>query len=473
VKTESALAIAARDELARRRLSDYGLLMDPAYVPAAHTKLLCDRLEALERRDIQRLAISLPPRHGKSHHASVLFPSWYLGRNPGHQLVLASYGAELAERHSRRTRDLLRSDRYPFETRVSDTSNAQNRWETTSGGFVLATGVGGGLTGHGAHVLIIDDPIAGPEDADSATARDRLWEWFSVVARTRLMPDGVICIASTRWSHDDLTGRILASADAPNWDVLSLPAIAEENDPLEREIGAALWPAWFPVEKLPSVQRGEISSRQFESLYQQHPSPAEGNTFRRDWLEHRYPALPTNLHIIMAVDSAWKTGVSNDWSVIQTWGTDGSRFYLIDVWRERVEYPRLREIVQNLAARFRPRQILVEEAASGLAIVADLQSTALPVLGVHPHGSKVMRAEAVTPSFESGRVLLPAVAPWLEAYVSELAVFPAGKHDDQVDATSLALSGLQDYLYRTREDQSRQRLMSKAASQWRRHWRNL
>jgi hypothetical protein len=223
VDVQSALSSVARDELARRRLGDFIELLEPSYQRPKHARAIRDHLEAVERGEIDRLMMFMPPRHGKTKHVSQAFPAWVLGRRQRSQIILASYGAELAEGNSRRARSYVRDEHWPFECKVSEESRAQNRWETDGGGKVIATGCEGGLTGHGADFLIIDDPIRDRADAESESTRERLWQWYADVARTRLMPSGRIILCQTRWHDDDLAGRILNSDDGKRWTVLSLP----------------------------------------------------------------------------------------------------------------------------------------------------------------------------------------------------------------------------------------------------------
>jgi len=401
-------------------------------------------LEALERRDINKLAIFMPPRHGKTYHVSERFPAWYLGRHPGQNVILASYAAELAEASSRKARSLVTDGRWPFlDVRISGESAAVNRWHTDAGGGCIAAGVGGGLTGFGADLLIIDDPVKDRASADSESQRELAWNWYTDVARTRLMPGGIQLLAQTRWHESDLAGRILNSAGARDWTVLVLPAIAVADDPLGRVPGDALWPEAFPVEALPSVANGEISSRSFHALYQQNPRPDDGLIFKREWFSRRYRDIPQLRRIVQAVDSAWKTGIANDYSAIATWGTDGKDYFLIDVWRGRVEFPALRQIVKDQFGRYRPQALYVEEAASGLAIIAELKAnTGIPIVAIRAKGSKESRAEAITPIFESGRVRLPEGQLWLDDWIDEHVRFPVGPHDDMVDTTSIALMRL-------------------------------
>lgn len=430
-----------RTELARRDLADFCALLDPSYEPAEHTARLCAELEAVERGEVLRLAVFMPPRHGKTLHVSERFPAWYLGRHPERQVILASYSAELAESNSRRVRGLLRHPRYPFAAQVSDDSHAVNRWGTTQGGTVIAAGVGGSITGFGAHILVIDDPVKGREEADSEAFRERAWEWYREVARTRLMPGGAIVLCQTRWHEDDLAGRILV-AQPGSWRVLSLPAVAEANDQLGRATGESLWPAWFGGDELSALQ-AELGTRAWSALYQQAPTSDAGGLFRRAWMQRRHGTPPFLAYTLCSVDSAFKTGVANDYSVIATWGTDGKDFYLLDVWRERVEFPDLVHAVKAQAALHKPKAILIEDTAAGQSALQQLRrETPLPLLPVKVTAAKPARAAAVTPLFEAGKVSLPVGTAWLDAWIEEHVAFPTGRFDDQVDTTSMALARL-------------------------------
>lgn len=441
----AALREAAGEELARRDLLAFCERMDSSYERARHLELLTERLEALERREIRRLIVSMPPRHGKSRMCSQFLPAWMLGRRPTQSIVLASYAAELAEQNSRRVRELVADDRYPFlETEVSPESRAVNRWASTKGGVVIAAGIGGGLTGFGADALLIDDPVADRAAAESPAIRESTWAWYTDVARTRLHANAVQLIAATRWHEDDLTGRILSSDMGSEWEVLNLPAICDDaNDALGRAIGEALWPQRFPASELPSVEKGEISSRSFAALYGGRPLPAEGAIFKAAWFEHRYDELPPLKTIVTGADCAAKTGVANDFSAMVTVGSDGASYYLVDVLRERLEFADLARRIMSVYAEHRAERVYVEDASSGTPLIQELRrSTRLPIIGIPPRGTKVARAESVSGLFEAGKVRLPRSAPWLNVFVDEFLRFPAGKHDDMVDATSLVLSQL-------------------------------
>jgi predicted phage terminase large subunit-like protein len=404
-------------------------------------------LEAVERGEIDRLIVMMPPRHGKTMHVSQALPAWTLGRNPRAQVILASYGAELAEGNSRKARSYMRSDRWPFECRVSDESRAQNRWQTDAGGILIATGCEGGLTGYGADRLIIDDPVRDRADAESESMRDRLWSWYSDVARTRLMPRGRIVICQTRWHDDDLAGRILNSDDGKRWTVLSLLAIAEENDALGREPGEALWPERFPIAELPSVSRGEISASSFSALYQQNPLPASGASFKAEWFQNRYESPPSryNAFRVMTIDGAWSAKTNADPSALACWATDERRYYLIESLTRRLEFPDLVRLVMERYREWRPHAVVAEAAASGIPLVQMLaRESAIPIYGIPPKGDKISRVQSVSVLFETGKVMLPERASWLDAWLEEHLRFPVARHDDQVDCTSLALSWLHE-----------------------------
>ncbi len=435
----------------RNRMADFCHHMDDAYIQADHTDLLIKHLEALEKREINKLAVFMPPRHGKTYHVSERFPAWYLGKNEKHRVILASYAAELAQFNSRRARALVQDQRFPFPVRVSEGSSAVNRWDTDKGGGVIAAGVGGGLTGFGADLLIIDDPVKDRADADSETRRDATWQWYQEVARTRKMPGGVELLAQTRWHEDDLAGRILNSAGAEGWIVVQLPAIAEAGDALGRSVGEALWPTRFPAEALPSVEQGEISSRAWKALYQQQPTADEGGMFKRAWWK-RYRALPQLTRVEQYVDSAFKEGVGNDWTVIATWGGDASgNYYVLEVWRARVEFPELVHAIRDTNRRMAHLlgrssiAVVIEDKASGQSAIQQLKRDG--GISIIPYklpagSSKISRADGVTSFVEAGRVHLPEDATWVADFVDEHAAFPTGKHDDMVDTTSMALDRL-------------------------------
>jgi predicted phage terminase large subunit-like protein len=440
-----ALAPLARAELARRHLTDYAALMLPGYERAPHLDLLADHLQALERRELQRLIVSMPPRHGKSLHVSQLLPSWWLGRRPAESVILSSYAAELASANSRRARGFMLDSRYPFPgVRVSDESSAVARWHTSRGGGCLAAGVGGGITGFGADLAVVDDPVKDADEAASPTVLESIWTWWTQVLLTRLQPNAAVLLTMTRWSQGDLVGRILDAPGADAWTVLSLPAVADGPDALGRNEGDALWPDRYDRDVL-DQRRIDLGSRAFSALYQQSPTSSEGHTFKRDWLAGRYDKAPDTLEVVLAVDSSFGEGTASDYSALMVVGSDRSFFYVLDCVRGRWEFPALLSQIGKVSGRWTPRVVLIEDTGSGKSALQALRDgTKLQVVGVKTGGrSKVSRAEAVSPSFEAGRVLFPSqVVAWRDPLIEELADFPGGKYDDQVDAFVYALERL-------------------------------
>jgi predicted phage terminase large subunit-like protein len=443
------VALIAADEQFRRvaeridaqdSLAGFCERMDPTYARARHADLLIEHLEAVERGDIRRLMVFEPPRHSKTYHVSERFPAWATGRNPKVQGILASYGAELAERNSRVIRNLLRDERWPFPgVGVSEDSGAVNRWSTNHGGIWVAAGVGGAMTGFGADLLLIDDPVKGRAEADSETFRETAWSWYTEVARTRLMPGGRIVVCQTRWHEDDLAGRLLNSNNASQWTVLRLPALADEpDDPLARPMGAALWPEWFGVDALNEIKADlttEQGARAWQSLYQQRPTADEGGQFKRAWFSERWDTAPPVSLKVMAVDAAFKAGVMNDYSAIVVAGAGENSFPVLDVHQGRWEYPELKRTIVEMYAEWLPHAILIEDTAAGQSVIQELRlSTRHPVIPIKVSASKEARAATVAPVCESGRVLLPRSGRNVGALVDQLAAFPTGLHDDMVDA---------------------------------------
>ena len=472
-------------ETARARLLFFVKLTMNAYDPQPFHVKIASALESVERGDTKRLIICMPPRYGKTELASVRFPAWFLGRNPDKRVIQASYAAGLARTFGRKARNLLTTDAYRAifdgistaqDTKAADEWNIANH----DGGYISA-GVGGGLTGHGGDVCLIDDPFSGPEDAQSKLMRDKAWEWYTDVLKTRVQGLSAIILIQTRWHEDDLAGRLLAEDDTcercnkrtaehdddhpfkrlgDGWTLVEFPALTETDDGYD-----ALWPARHDVGEL--LRLRAQNPRTFASLYQQRPAPQEGNLFKREWFQHVYRDLPENSYCIQAIDTAYKTGVGNDYSVIATWATNGTNYYLVDIWRGRVEYPDLRRMIAAKAEQYKPRGILIEDAASGQSVIQDLRrNTPLPIIPERPKGSKEDRADAVSHVFESGRVFVPD-QPWVATWMDEHLIFPNGTNDDQVDTTSMALGRL---VLRTPEQ--RQSVPIGVTSSEERPWRN-
>ena len=415
------------------------------YQPATHHHAIAEALKRVAQGKCKRLMIFMPPRHGKSMLASEYFPAWYMARNPEHQVIAATYAQGLADDFGRKVRNLISSSTFGEvfpATQLMDDSQSVNRFHLRDRGAYFAVGAGGPITGRGAHLLLIDDPIKGREDAESDTMRRRLKDWYTSVARTRLMPGGAIVLIQTRWHEDDLAGWLLKEHAHEGWEVLNLPALAEPGDPIGREEGEALWPACYPVDELQTIRRS-VGGRDWSALYQQRPSAVEGSVFKRQhWqyftpTEHNPKALLESLGIIRVIqawDTAFKTGTLNDYSVCVTIGVAKTRYYVLDVWREKVEFPELKRALIAQSEKWASHSVLVEDTAAGQSLLQEMRrNTRLPLLAVQADRDKMARAHAITATHEAGLVHLPEGAHWLGDFVDEMASFPNAAHDDQVD----------------------------------------
>ena len=425
---------------------------------APYVELMASRLEDCRRGKIRRLIVNLPPRSLKSHSVSIAFPAWLLGHNPAVEIIVASYGQDLADKLARDTRTIIEADWYKalFPTRLS-ASKAVNDFATTAGGVRMATSVGGVLTGRGADVIIIDDPLK-PDQALSEVGRKTVNEWYdnTLLSRLNNKRTGCIIIVMQRLHQDDLVGHVLAQDD---WTMLSFPAIAEEPERARfdtpygprlfvRQPGEALHPEREAVQEY-ELMRGRIGLYNFSSQYQQRPIPVSGNLVKREWLRFYSPEeLPLRfLRIVHSWDTAAKTSELNDFSVCTTWGVDRENYYLMDVFRRRLNYPDLKRAIVFQAERFDAGEIVIEDKSSGTQLIQDLQNDGVRTVIEYkppPGADKVMRLHACSDRFENGRVFLPVNAPWLEEYLLELVGFPGTKHDDQVDSTTQALDHLRE-----------------------------
>ena len=427
-----------RRRQARNHLLPFCKYTYPGYQEAEHLKELAIKLEAVEGGKIKRLMVFMPPRHGKSEIASIRFPAWCYGKNPQYQIIGCSYAEGLAYSFSYAIRETISSPSYQrLWARELDKAGAV-RWQIAGKenkrDSYIAAGVGGGITGEGGDFLLIDDPVKNAEEAESQVYRDKVWEWYTTTARTRLQPNGAIILIMTRWHKDDLAGRLLEQArldpQADQWEILHLKAI---------EDGQALWAEKYDLAALENI-RASIGGRSFAALYQGEPTVAEGNIIKREWWKY-YSIRPSFTRIIHSWDTAFKKGSSNDYSVCTVWGETQSGYYLLDVWRARVEFPELKRVAITLNDRDHPSAVLIEDRASGQSLIQEImRDSKLPVIAIKVDTDKETRVNAISPLIEAGRVFLPESAPWLHDYIEELSAFPNGDHDDQVDSTSQALN---------------------------------
>lgn len=438
---------------ARKGLSYFTLHTKPDYLLGWVHKEICDELDRFLQdvadKKSPRLIITMPPRSGKSELVSRRFPAFALGRNPELQIIATSYSSDLSQRFNRDVQRVIDDEKY-FDL-FPNTRLSNSRVRTDSRGSYIRTsdlfeivghagayrscGVGGGITGQGADILIIDDPIKDRAQAGSKTIRDSIWDWYTSTAYTRLSPGGGVIVMATRWHTDDLIGRLIQRmGEGDTFRIVNYPAIAE-HDELHRKAGEALHPERYPLSTLLQIQK-TIGSRDWEALYQQHPVPDGGALFKLEWFR-RWTAtsLPPEFdHTLMSWDMTFKDSKNSDYVVGQVWGKKGPNFYLLDQVRGQWDFVKTKEMVRVLAQKW-PRVVrkLVEDKANGSAVISELKSTVSGFVPITPTESKEARASSVTPYFEAGNVFIPedTEAPWVPHYVSELLEFPAGSHDDQ------------------------------------------
>ena len=391
--------------------------------------MIAQRLEAVERGEIDRLMIFMPPRHGKSELASKRFPAWCLGRDPKRQIIAASYNSDLANDFGRNVRNLVAEPEFgqvfPGVTLAPD-SQAANRMNTNHGGTYVAAGVGTAVTGRGAHIALIDDPFKDREEADSERRRDVVWDWYRSTLYTRLMPGGAIVLIQTRWHEDDLAGRLLEQ-ERDQWEVLELPALHPDR--------GALWPEWYNEEALRRI-KDTIGPREWSALYQQQPQPDEGTFFQRGWFR-TWDKLP-ECRFYLTSDFAVTDG-GGDYTVLTVWGiaSDGD-VYRAAQWKGQTTSDVWIEQMLDLVARWKPLAAFGEGGVIQKAVEPMLRRRMrernvhcrlewLPSVSDKPTRARSFQAMAAT-----GRVHFEAGAD-----LSEFLVFPAGKHDDEVDTASL------------------------------------
>jgi len=376
------------------------------------------------------LVVCEPPRHGKSELCSRYTPAWFLGRHPEQRVLLTSYGSQFASEWGRKARDLVADHPDVFRGEVAEQPSAAAAWGVAGhAGGMSCAGAGGPITGKPADLLILDDPVQHAEDAASASARAKSWDWWRSVALTRLEPGGRVLVIGTRWHEDDPPGRNIAE---DRYEVLLLPALAEHGDPLGRAEGEALWPERYPVSAL-EEKRTILGSYWWNALYQQRPSPAAGAVFRRDWFRY-YDTAPEHSRRYSTADLAVSAQTSRDYTCLAVWGASGEDLYLLDLVRERLDAPAVLRLLADVQARWAVPVCGVETWGRSAEFREQLRATGLPMRELKPDKDKVARAIAATPHFEAGRVFFPRQAPWLPLLESELLGFPAGSHDDQVDA---------------------------------------
>jgi predicted phage terminase large subunit-like protein len=453
-----------------------------------HLEVIAAKLTEVREGRIRRLIINLPPRHLKSLMASIAFPAWCLGLDPTAQILCVSYAQDLADKLARDCRSIMISPWYRkiFQTRLAAHRQAVQEFITTRQGYRLATSTGGVLTGRGADIILIDDPLK-PEEALSKAQRQACNEWFVHTLYSRLNDkrNGVIVIIMQRLHEDDLVGHVLGQEP---WEVVSFPAIAEADE--EHRIETILRPKWFrrrqgealhpdrePLETLDRIRR-TIGEYNFAGQYQQSPAPLGGGLVKAEWFKrYRDNERPERFdRIVQSWDTANKATELSDFSVCTTWGVQGKDLFLLGAFRRRLEYPALKRAVREQQSLFDASVVLIEDKASGTQLIQELITEGCHgVTRYQPTGDKTMRLHAQTAIIENGFVHIPETAPWLAEYLHEMTVFPNGKHDDQADSTAQFLDwfkkpfpgqGLYEYYRQRAQELEEQRKPQPVKTVW-------
>lgn len=455
-----------------------------------HLEQLAAALEALQRGDITRLMVLMPPRHGKSELVSRHFPAWALGKNPAEQIIACSYSADLASTMGVAVQRIMHQPEYreEFHARLAGTSENRGAKATTATkkaerqtffeiangpGYYLGAGVGGPITGKGFTLGIVDDPIKNRKEAESKIHRDAVWDWWVSTFLTRgeggmaLGGEERICVCLTPWHEDDLSGRILRNAreTGERWVVIRFPALAEDetslsdpsrpkfegnpdagpaNGPLfrsspgwcqdPRQPEQALWPGKFDEAKLKRIKA--TNAREWAALYQCRPAPDKGTVFEREWWQwYDTPEAVPKMHAhCFSVDASFKDLESSSYCVLQLWGIQGADRYLLKQWRRRLEFPTLLDLCRSVFP-LHPEAVtkLIEEKANGAALISMMRTEFPGLVPINPRDSKYIRAISVQDFVRAGNVYLPRYEPWAHELVDEAAAFPNGLHDDMVD----------------------------------------
>lgn len=414
---------------------------------APHIVNICAQLDRVTRGEIKRLIIQVPPRHYKSETVTVRYPVHRMMSDPSLRVIVGAYNVSLARMFGRKARRVA----VLAGRELSAEQRQQAEWETPQGGAYLCVGVGSGVTGRGAKLMIIDDPVKSREEAERDSNRDRVWDWWVNDVQTRLEPDGAAIVIMTRWHHDDLAGRLIQH-EGSDWHVVSMPAIALANDPWGREPGEALMPSRFDINRLRELQSS--MGRDFESLYQQDPQPRQGGMFQLQHLGQYVAAAPREGRRVMGWDTAATPG-RGDYTAGVLLSVSNGVWYVEHVIRAQVGPDDRRKLQRStaelLAAQYGIsgiRHVLLREGGSGGVDQAQdfirfMAGFPCAVKNVSRQGNKAQRLEPFAAQIEAGNVRIVR-GPWNAAWVNEMLSFTGheGGVDDQADATYCAFSTL-------------------------------
>jgi predicted phage terminase large subunit-like protein len=420
--------------------------MWPGFIPGRHHEVVARAFEDVVNGKNKRLIINMAPRHTKSEFASFLLPAWFLGKNPQKKVIQTSHTAELAVGFGRKVRNLIDSEEYHAvfdDVKLKADNKSAGRWATNKGGEYFSIGVGGSVTGKGADLLIIDDPHSEQEAklaAHKPDVFDAVYEWYTSGPRQRLQPGGAIIIVMTRWSLRDLTGQVIKASQTrggDEWEVIELPAIMPSGKPV--------WPEFWKLEELLALKE-ELPVGKWNAQYQQQPTAEEGAIVKREWWKRWEADRPPPCDfIIQSWDTAFLKSNRADFSACTTWGVwtseDGdTNIILLDAFKDRYEFPELKQKAYETYKEWEPDVFLVEAKAAGSPLIFELRRMGIPVSEYSPTkgNDKIVRLNAVSDLFASGRIWVPE-RKFADELIEEVAAFPAGEHDDLVDSMTQAL----------------------------------
>jgi len=429
--------------------------MQPDYKVGRHHRRLADMLMAIERGEKDRICVNIPPRHGKSQLVSIMFPAWFLGRNPNKKVMMVSHTTDLAVDFGRKVRNLINTDEYrsifPTVSLAVDSKSA-GRWNTNMGGEYYACGIGSSIAGRGADLLLVDDPHS-EQDVINGNFEvfEKAYEWFTFGARTRLMPGGRVAIIQTRWHMDDLTGRVTRDMShnerADQYEIVEFPAILDTQDKEGTPVQKPLWPEFFDLNALLRT-KASMPAFQWNAQYQQEPTAEEASIIKREWWqEWERESPPRCEYIIMSLDAAAEKHNRADFTALTTWGvflneqTDAYNIILLNSIKQRLEFPELKDLAMEEYREWDPDAFIVEKKSAGTALYQEMRRMGLPVSEYTPHrgsGDKLARLNSVSDIVASGLVWTPQTR-WAEEVIEEIAGFPFMSHDDLVDSTVMAL----------------------------------
>lgn len=450
---------------AQTKLVDFEIATNRDYEPNWHHEIIARELEYIESfgdKDFKILILSVPPRHGKSQQVSIDFPAWYLGRNPQKEIIVASYSADLAQDFGGKTREKVASNEFSAifpHVRLKEDEKAKGQWKTQLGGSYVAVGVGGPITGRGANILLIDDPIKNREEAESEVYRQKIWDWFTSTAFTRLSPNGVVCLIMTRWNLDDLAGRIINHPTlSKRTRVICFQAIAEVDYPPHQKSDSALWPERYPISALTEI-KDAIGPYDWSALYQGNPVPTQDQEFKREWLKpiHEDVVSLMNCRRYLTIDTAMSKKTQADFTAFCDNSVNKENFWHLRAWRAKIGPEDLVNNIFSLYNSNRYEKIGIEKTAylEGLKPYLEGEQRKrgifLPIIELeHKQTAKETRIRGLIPLYASKSIF--HINGRCDDLENEMFTFPIGIHDDVLDATAYQLQIMEDNSHNKQDD---------------------